>query len=405
MKWLIIGLVVFLFVVDSFILKLMTKKPKTIDPRTFEIYDQEAYIKWDRYQKDKVRLSLISKFVNFSMILLFLVFNLHVLIYKYAQTLTLCTICQNMYFLFFVLIIFVPINILFSYIRIFKVEEKHGFNTQTIKLFVKDTIIETILTLSLEFGVIIGLNYLLVMTDIWFLIYGVLIGNFFIVLSVLLLPLFNRLFNTFKPLEEGSLRDNITNLLNKTNVSVSKILVMNASKRTKKMNAYFTGFGSKKRIVLYDTILTGLEEDEVLAVLAHELGHAKHKDVLRMLPMSILSLSLFIVLSYYVSTFDLLSKAFGFERANFVFSLLILFEVIDIVIKVIQIPQNKFIRTMEYKADKFASIHAGKSNMINALIKLTKTNFSDLNPDPLLVTLLYDHPTTFQRIDAIETLD
>lgn len=401
MKIVVITLVVLLAGIDGFIHYLLTKKPKHIDQRTYEVYDKKTYQKWDAYNKEKSKLSVINKGILFLILITMLILNLHFEIYHWLEGFSYDTYTLNAYFFLIVTIIPLPIVITFDYIRIFKIEEKYGFNTQTKKLFIKDKLIETITLLVLETGIVIGLYSIYEETEGLFVLFGLIVAFLFMTLTLIIYPIMSKLYNKFSPLEEGSLKASIHDLLVSTNSKVSKVLVMNASKRSKKMNAYFTGIGKRRRIVLYDTTIEGLEESEIVAVLAHELGHAKHKDIVKMLPLSFLSIGLIIILLGVFAGFKPLSTAFGFSDSNFVFSFIILFELFEVMMILIKIPQNKWIRSMEYKADQYAVTVHDKASFISALIKLSKMNLTDLNPHPLIVTLLYDHPTLFQRIDHI----
>ena len=211
MKWIIIGVVVLLFMIDTWILSLMMKKPKALDPRTFEIYDETDYKKWFHYQKDKVKLSFVSKVIGFIFILLMLILNGHFKFFDYTRGLNIGGYLSRLgvFYSSLTLLCLVTIGISFyTHLRL----KRNGFNNQTVGLFIKDTLIETLLMFVIEFGIIIGLNQLFISTGIWFLLYGILAVNIFVFLTIFLMPLFTRLFNKFSPLEaKGHLKTKLIN--------------------------------------------------------------------------------------------------------------------------------------------------------------------------------------------------
>ena len=212
---------------------------------------------------------------------------------------------------------------------------------------------------------------------------------------------FLRLFNKFAPLPEGMLHTRIENLASSLGFNVKAILVMDASRRSTKSNAAFTGIGKAKEVILFDTLLERMSEDEVLAVLGHELAHAVHKDTWRLLAQQIAVAALYATGIGLVLQSPGLFAAFGFSSVHFGFSMIlfsILFEPISVLLG---IPLNLVSRKAEYRADQFSAQHTDAKWMVSALQVLSRENLANLNPHPLAVLLYYSHPPMNERIGAL----
>ena len=217
--------------------------------------------------------------------------------------------------------------------------------------------------------------------------------------------MFSKIFNRFTPLEDGELKDRLTALLEKNGYRVRAIQVMDASRRTTKSNAYFTGFGKMKTIVLYDTLLEQMTPDEICAVFAHELGHGLHRDTLRNQVFSLLMVSLLAVLAWLTLRTAGLYPPFGFDGVNYGFAILLIMTVeFALVAPLFGLLTGYFSRKAEYRADEQAAKEGYGDDLVSGLKKLSRENLSDLSPSPLLVKLEYSHPTLSQRIDALEKL-
>ena len=191
-------------------------------------------------------------------------------------------------------------------------------------------------------------------------------------------------------------------LLTKHGFQVSDIKVMDASRRTSKSNAYFTGLGKTKTVVLYDNMLKTLTNDEIVAVFAHELAHGLHKDSLKSSPLSYLMIVITVVVIWLFAKFPQIYTDFGFNGVNYGFGLVLLSEcVITLLFKPLMIPRLILSRRAEYQADEFATKEGYGELLISGLKKLYRENLGNLNPDPLVVTLSYSHPTLLQRIRNI----
>ncbi|MBQ9122218.1 MAG: M48 family metallopeptidase [Lachnospiraceae bacterium] len=366
-----------------------------------DLFNPEEYKTWMAYHKEKCKLSFSRIFVSNIVTLLVIGFDVYALLlgvtglsddlYGAAVIVTLLDIVIGMIW-----------SVPYSYIDNMKIEAKYGFNRMTNKTFVVDLVKEFIINACVMCGLIclfivihqaMGNLLLVVFTAIAMLI---------LLVMVFLSPVLTRIFNKLTPLEEGELRDRLTKLLEDNNCSVSQISVTDGSRRSTKANAYFGGFGKMKTIVLYDTLIEQMTEDEIVAVFAHEMGHNKHKDTLKLYGMNIINISLMVFMAWALVSFPEIYTYFGFEGVNYGFAFILLGSVcMSFVSPLIGLFINAMSRKFEYKADQFAAENGYGEALISGLKKLHKNSFSNLNPHPLLVKMFYNHPTLSERIDAV----
>lgn len=406
MKIIILSLIGFIYIINL-LMKILHLKNDNIPINNYvgDIYDENQYKRWSSYQKDNVKLSIISLIVSFIISILLFGFNIHSYILNFISGLTSNLITQAFYVMLFLFVIGI-FDILFSYIRTFKIEEKYGFNKTNKKLFIKDQIIKFILliglgTPTLYLVMVIFNNFI---NPIIFLIISSAIIIGFSLILPFLLPLFSRLFNKFTKLEESDLKDKILEYVENVNFPVENIYVMDASKRSTKINAYFSGYGKKRRIVLYDTLIKDFTDEEVVSVLAHEAGHAKHKDMIRLLPFTVLNIIIMLMMLYLLASNAIIAQAFGFTTNNFFFGLFLFMELFGLVNIILNVFMNAFSRKIEYQADKYSAVTYSGDALISALKKLAKSNFAHLFPHKIIVLIYYSHPTLNQRITAIKNL-
>jgi len=211
-----------------------------------------------------------------------------------------------------------------------------------------------------------------------------------------------RVFNKLTPLEDGSLKTRINDLATDAGFTLKRVFVMDASKRSAKLNAFFTGLGKTKEIVLFDTLIEKMSEEEVLSVMAHEIAHYLHKDIYRMIVENIVIFAVYAsVLGLVFSQSDLMS-GFGFASFNVAFGFLLFTFIISPISFVVSIPRMYLSRVAEYKADAYSATKIDKSHMIHALKVLAKESLSNLTPHPWYVKLYYSHPPMSERIAALE---
>ena len=290
-----------------------------------------------------------------------------------------------------------------SYYSTFKIEQAFGFNKMTLGLFIKDLIKGSLL------GMIIGVPLLYLVMWLmnslgatwWLWVWGVMV--IFNLLILTIYPTFIApLFNKFTPLEDLELKARIETLLSECGFKSQGVFVMDGSKRSSHGNAYFTGLGASKRIVFFDTLLKQLSHDEIIAVLAHELGHFKHKHILKQM------LTSFGIMLVGLFVFSLLINQSWFyaglnvSQINPASGLLLLF-ILTSIISLPLAPLSSFMsRKNEFEADDFAKAHANKQDLISGLVKLYRDNASTLTPDDLYVKFYYSHPPANLRIANLE---
>jgi len=288
----------------------------------------------------------------------------------------------------------------------FVIEEKFGFNKSTTQQFIKDHVMQ------LGLGAAIGLPLLALILWVidavgsswWLWAWGILI-SFSLLMSWLYPTLIAPLFNKFTPMEDGALKDRISGLLSRCGFNSQGIFIMDGSKRSGHGNAYFTGLGNNKRIVFFDNLVASLDDEELEAVLAHELGHFKCKHVVKMLvATSIMTLISFGVLGMLISQ-DWFYTGLGVDvaqKSNAV-ALLLFMLVSSSFTFFIQPISAYFQRKFEFEADDFAANHAQASKLISGLVKLYEENASTLTPDPLYSAFHYSHPPAAIRVAHLES--
>jgi STE24 endopeptidase len=296
------------------------------------------------------------------------------------------------------------IDIPTSLYQTFVIEEKYGFNKSTVKQFFKDHLMQ------LALGAVIGLPILALILwvmdsvgSLWWFWAWLIILSFSLLMSWLFPTLIAPLFNKFTPMEEGSLKERIQGLLARCGFNSQGIFIMDGSKRSGHGNAYFTGLGNNKRIVFFDTLVKSLDEEELEAVLAHELGHFKCKHVIKMLiASSILSLISLAILGWLINQ-PWFFTGLGVQHASNAAALL-LFMLVSPVFTLFMQPISAYVqRTFEFEADDFAANNAKAAKMISGLVKLYEENASTLTPDPLYSAFHYSHPPAAIRIAHLES--
>ena len=283
--------------------------------------------------------------------------------------------------------------------KTFVIEEKFGFNKSTKKLFFLDKIKGLLMTIILGGSILSIITWFYEFTGNYFWIYTwLLITTFSVFLNMFYSKLIVPLFNEQTILEEGDLKNEIVKYVNSVGFKANNIYVLNGSKRSTKANAYFSGFGNQKRITLYDTLINDLDNDEIVSVLAHEVGHYKRKHILYNLTSSIIltGFALF-VLSLFIKT-PLLSLALGVSHPSFHIGLIAFGILYSPVSQILGVFMNYMSRKFEYQADNYAKNTFSASPLISSLKKLSKNSLSNLTPHYLYVFFHFSHPTLLDRI-------
>jgi len=404
LNWLIIGIMVSMYGIQTIMSLLNYSYRNTPIPENVkEVYDEDRYQKWLSYTMENFRFGLITRTIRTVGIIALLLFGG----FAYVNELTATGnewLSQGL-FLVVMIVVSTLIELPFDYYQTFSIEERYGFNRSTKQTFFMDAIKNVVLISALLFGVYSFLYFIysIFADQLLFLIVGVWAG-----LSVLfiLIAMFNglivRVFNKLTPLEDGSLKTRINDLATDAGFTLKRVFVMDASKRSAKLNAFFTGLGKTKEIVLFDTLIEKMSEEEVLSVMAHEIAHYLHKDIYRMIAENILIFAVYAAaLGLVFSQPDLMS-GFGFSSFNVAFGFLLFTFIISPISFVVSIPRMYLSRVAEYKADAYSATKIDKSHMIHALKVLAKESLSNLTPHPWYVKLYYSHPPMSERIAALE---
>ncbi len=372
---------------------------KPIPEELKDVYDFDKYKKQQEYKTENYRFGIISSVFGFIMIVCMLLFDGFAFVDSLAGDLTENYILKT---LMFFAIIFLAMDVLtmpFSIYHTFVIEKKYGFNKTTVKTYIFDKI-KSLLLMAILGGGLLSLIiwfYELNPEYFWLFAWGLVVAfslfmNMFY--SVLIVPMFNKQ----TPLEDGELKDAIMKFGEQAGFNISKIFVIDGSKRSTKANAYFSGMGPKKRIVLYDTLIDEMSVDEIVAVLAHEIGHYKHKHIYKSMFASIIETGVTLFIFGLFAGSATLSQALGVETASFHIALIAFGIIYSPLSSLIGIVSAIFSRRAEYQADDFAAKYGLANELISALKKLTSHNMGNLTPHPWVVFTSYSHPPVLQRV-------
>ncbi len=402
--WIIIAIILFDFIFEKVLDYLNVKHMKDEIPEELEgIYDADKYKKSQQYSKVNTKFSLVTSSFSLILILAMLFAGGFGLLDEWVRGTT-----ESIYLrtLLFFGVLGIAMDILttpFSIYGTFVIEEKFGFNKTTVKTFILDKLKGYLLSIVIGGGLLMFILWAWISTGNWFWV--IVLGGmsaFMIFMAMFYSRIIVPLFNKQTPLDEGELRDAINAFATKAGFKLHNVFVINGSKRSTKANAYFSGLGPKKRIVLYDTLINDLDKDEIVAVLAHEVGHYKKKHVLKGLAMSLVQSGVMIWLLSLAIGLPVLSQAIGAEEASFYMGLIafgLLFSPISFIVGIFS---NMLSRKYEYQADNYAKNYKLGEKLINSLIKLSVKNLSNLTPHPTYAFFHYSHPTLLQRKRVIE---
>ena len=402
-------IVVFLcldFVLERVLESLNSKHMSPVLPDSLKgIYDEKEYSRFQSYKRENGRLDSWSSGVGFVVMIVFLVAGGFGWYNSWVVSLTDSVVWQTILFVVGLSVVSSVLDIPFDYYATFRIEEKYGFNKTTRRVYWLDTVKELVLSLVLG-GVLLALVvwfYTWAGTYFWLYAWGA-VTLFSVFMAMFYSQLIVPLFNKQTPLQEGALRDKIQAFAGKVGFKLDNIYVIDGSKRSTKANAYFTGLGPKKRVVLYDTLIDELTEEEIVAVLAHEVGHYKKRHTLRSMAVSVIQMGvLFWLFSLCVNN-AALSEALGGDRAYFQLGLIAFAILYSPVNLILGIGMNVWSRSNEYEADAFAARYYEGDYLVSGLKKISVKSLSNLTPHPLYEYIYYSHPSLLKRIDAIKRI-
>ena len=366
------------------------------------IYDEEKYTRQQSYFRTNVRLGMVSSVCSFLLTFGLFVFKGFAWIDGLARMCTSNELLVSLLFFLFFGILSALVGLPFQIYDTFVVEERFGFNKVTPKLFILDRLkgwILSILISGLLLTAVIFIYQLL--PDYFWLVAWAVVSAFSLFMSLFYSELIVPLFNKQTPLPEGELRSAIEAFANKTGFSLKNIYVIDNSKRSTKANAYFTGWGKKKRIVLYDTLIDLMSTDEIVAVLAHEIGHNKYKHTIKHIVVSLLTNLLMFYLLGLVLKYDVFAQAAGCEKASFHVNMLVFGVLYTPLSLLMGLAGNVLSRSNELQADAFVKENGMADALVSALKKLSAQSLSNLTPHPAYVFFNYSHPTLYERVKAL----
>ncbi|NQX78374.1 M48 family metallopeptidase [Gilvibacter sp.] len=400
---LIIGLLVVNYLFDLLLGYLNAKRFGNKPPSALaDLYDPEQYQKSQEYKRITYRFGLLSGGVSFAATLIFFLVDGFAWVDALARSWSDHQIVVALLFFGIILAASSILSLPFSYYRTFVIEERFGFNKTTLKTFVLDKIKGAIIGALIGGGLLALLIWIYQQTgaNFWWYAWAVITG-FSVLMNFFYTRLIVPLFNKQTPLEEGPLKDRLEAYAQTVGFTLSKIMVIDGSKRSTRANAYFSGFGRQKQVTLYDTLIDDLEEDEVVAVLAHEIGHYKcnHIPINLVLGIATTGLTLFIF-SLLIDN-PLLSEALGVGQPSFHLGLIAFGILYSPLSEITGLFMNYLSRVFEFQADAYAVKTFKAIPLVNGLKKLAKKNLSNLSPHPAYVFVHYSHPPLDQRISAM----
>lgn len=378
-----------------------TTRSKSLPDKLKAFYDEQTYFKQQKYEAATSSFGFITDSLSFIAVMAMLLSGGFGWLDTYIRSYTTSTLLQTLYFFAALAVAAEVLSIPADLYRTFVIEQRFGFNKTTPSLYLVDLLKGWLLAIIIGGGLLTIIVLIYQQTGDWFWLFAWMLITFFTVFisyfyTTLLVPVFNKL----SPLPEGELRTEIEKVVVKTGFNLRNIFVIDGSKRSTRANAYFSGFGKKKTIVLYDTLLNDHSIPELLAILAHEIGHYRKKHVLKGLLTGIFQTAVILFLLSLLLKSSVPSVALGAEHSSFHLSVVVFGILFSPVSMLIGVFMNKVSRKHEFEADRFAAANTNAEDLKNALINLSVKNLSNLTPHPWYVFVYYSHPTLIQRISA-----
>lgn len=368
-----------------------------------DIYDEQEYKKSQNYQKENTRLSHIKGSLTTVIILGLIISGGFGYLDEWLRNYTENPVLLGLLFFGILGLASDILGTPFDIYDTFVIEEKYGFNTTTVKTYITDKIKGWILGAILGGGLLALIIWFYQSTGALFWIYcWLIVTAFSLFMAMFYTKLILPMFNKQTPLEEGELRNSIEQFSQKEGFRLKNIYKIDSSKRSTKSNAFFSGLGPQKRIVLFDTLISDLKTNEIVGVLAHEIGHFIKKHTAKAMVISIIQMGItFYLLSLFINN-PALSEALGAEVASFHIGVIAFGILYSPISSILGLGMNILSRKNEYEADRFARDHYDGDALIEALKKLSRKNLSNLTPHPAYVFFHYSHPPLLKRIEALK---
>jgi len=402
--YIFIAILVLKFLVDQILDSLNASHFEDVIPEEVsDVYDPKEYKKSQSYKKTNHRFGIVTSLFSIVLTISFFFLDGFSLVDHFARVYSENSIVITLIFFGIILIGSDLLTTPFSYYKTFVIEQKFGFNKTSKKTFFIDKLKGLLMSILIGGFILALITWFYEFAGAYFWLYAWgLVTVFSLFMNMFYSKIIVPLFNKQTALEEGDLKDAITKYANSVGFTLNNIFVINGSKRSTKANAYFSGFGNQKRITLYDTLINDLTINEIVAVLAHEVGHYKRKHIIFNLIASLLltGLSLFL-LSLFIQT-PILSKALSVSIPSFHIGLIAFGILYSPISEITGIFMNYMSRKFEYQADNYAKETFASEPLISSLKKLSKNSLSNLTPHFLYVFIHYSHPTLFERIKNLK---
>lgn len=398
--YIIIAFILIEFIVSKYLDHLNDKTWSNQLPEELaDLYDAEKYAKAQEYDKEKGKLSNISSYLSLILMLSMIIFGGFAWLNEWVISMTDNAILQSLLFFGVLYVASDVISLPFSYYGIFVIEEKYGFNKMTISTFIADKFKGYLMTAVLGGGILALILWFYNTAGAHFWLYAwVLVTAFSLFMTMFYTSIFVPIFNKLTPLEDGSLRQKIEAFAAKVNFPLNNISVIDGSKRSTKANAYFSGIGAKKSIVLYDTLMKDHTDEELVGILAHEVGHYKKKHIQKGMAISILHTGFMLFLIGKFVGSQAFAEALFVPEPNFHIGILVFGILFTPISMITGLLMNVFSRKNEFEADNYAKQHYDAQPLIDALKKLSINHLSNLQPHPAYVFFHYSHPPLLERL-------
>ena len=366
-------------------------------------FDEDAFVKSRSYSLEHLRFDWISLAYSNILTLIFLFSGMLPWLKNFLDAHTPGPLTAGVGFFGVVLVAQSLLQMPFSLYETFRIEGKYGFNTLTWKLYISDLIKGSVLTVVIGIPILYGMLAFIAFTGSQWWLWLFLFLSFIQLFMLVIYPIWiSPWFNKFKPLEEGPLKQALLDMACRAAFGTRDIYIMDGSRRSTHSNAYFTGFGKWRRIVLYDTLVAQMSIPELTSVLAHEIGHYKKKHIYKSLILHFAGMALMLFIFSRFLNYRPMYQSFGFSESSHAVGLYLFFSSISVFSFLISPWRNQISRKHEYEADAFSvDLCKDKVSMQNALIKLAQKNLSNLTPHPWYSAFYYSHPTIFERIKAM----
>lgn len=407
--WLSIVILILLgHYVLELVIELCNRKSleKPIPPEVQGIYKDQNYQESIAYQKERSSFNIIQSSINFACTTAFLIFGGFGLVDTFAKSFAFPEIGTGLVFAASISLLSFLLGLPFTLYSIFVIEDRFGFNKITPMLFLLDTLKGALLFVTLGGALFSLVQWFFISFETYGWLYcWVAVVLFSFIIQFLAPAFILPIFNTFTPLPNGPLRNKLLEYASKENFLTQGIYTMDGSKRSTKLNAFFVGFGKFRKIALFDTLLDKLDDNEILAVLAHEVGHFKLKHIWKMMFGSILQMGLLLYLLSFFLNYPVISRSFGVAELH-VYSSMIFFGFIYSPLSTfLGLFYNYMSRKHEFAADLYSAQTTNNPHaLMSGLRKLSQANLAHLTPHPLKVFVTYTHPPLLERLRQLGQL-